>query len=228
MKPILFNTQMVRETLDDRKTATRMVANINPAIPCSYGEHEFVWDNFTGGQATGFVCRKCGFGVSRPHSKYPCGTSAFRPRYLPGDILYVPETWRVRNVLGDIARGDRTEEIEFKAGGDTVYIPAKDATPSFGAWHPSTHMPKEAARLFLRVTDVRVERLRDITVSGVEKEGIATVGQPGGDPFYTFKNLWNSTIKKAYLPFNGWDANPWVWVIEFERISKEEAQKGGA
>ena len=86
-------------------------------------------------------------------------------------------------------------------------------------WRPSIHMPKEAARLFLRVTDMRVERLQDIDDYGVLAEGLGV-----GDPF---DELWDSTIKPADLPLYGWDANPWVWVIELERVRNEAALKGG-
>ena len=82
-------------------------------------------------------------------------------------------------------------------------------------WHPSIHMPREAARIFLRVTDVRVERVQDIDDDGVVAEGLNI-----GDPF---DELWDSTIKPADRALYGWDANPWVWVIEFERITREEA-----
>ena len=83
-------------------------------------------------------------------------------------------------------------------------------------WHPSIHMPKEAARLFLRATGVRVERLQDIDDDGVVAEGLKI-----GDAFDV---LWDSTIKPADLPLYGWDANPWVWVIEFERCEKPTEQ----
>lgn len=85
-------------------------------------------------------------------------------------------------------------------------------------WRPSIHMPKEAARLFLRVTDVRTERLQDIDDSGVVAEGLE-IG-------CYFDDLWNRTIKPAVRTAYGWDANPWVWVIEFERISKETERHG--
>lgn len=78
-------------------------------------------------------------------------------------------------------------------------------------------MPKEAARLFLRVTGVRVERLQDIDDDGVVAEGLKI-----GDDFDV---LWDSTIKKDDLPLYGWDANPWVWVIEFERREKPEGDR---
>lgn len=216
MKPILFNTEMVRAILDGRKGATRRVADINPDIPCTNGEHEFVWDNFTGGKATGFVCRKCGFGVSPPHSRFPVGASFIRPRYFPGDILYVRETWRPFSAWNGSYNGC---EIEYKAGGIEKFDRIIAIPERSGRWHPSIHMPKEAARLFLRVTNVRVERLQGITEDQAKLEGFPNA--------FAFSALWNSTIPKDKLPVNDWNANPWVWAYGFEQISKEEAQKGG-
>ncbi len=101
-------------------------------------------------------------------------------------------------------------------------------------WQPSIHMPKEAARIFLRVTGVRVERLQDITLDDAIAEGCQGKFIGSGEcvgagweilPEDEFADLWDSTIKKSDLDKYGWDANPWVWVIEFERISKEEAMK---
>ena len=105
-------------------------------------------------------------------------------------------------------------------------------------WRPSIHMPKEIARTFLRVTDVRVEHLQDITDAKAKAEGIrgfwTGMGESGyavsadsrtffDGPIGAFASLWNSTIKPAELADYGWNANPWVWVYYFERISKEEA-----
>ena len=97
-------------------------------------------------------------------------------------------------------------------------------------WHPSIHMPKEAARIFLKVTDVRVERLQDMSEVDTAKEGIRTDIQTHrlDDPGFIenvggvelFKQLWDSTIKKEDIDLYGWDANPYVWVIEFERCEK--------
>jgi hypothetical protein len=91
-------------------------------------------------------------------------------------------------------------------------------------WHPSIHMPKEAARIWLKVTDVRVERLQEITPQGAWKEGarcscLHPVPDCAGNKT-AFVNIWNSTIKKADLDRYGWDANPYVWVISFERCEK--------
>jgi len=99
-------------------------------------------------------------------------------------------------------------------------------------------MPREAARLFLRVKDVRIERVQEITEEQARAEGaeplmLSTDGegvpdnertwQEVGPALWDFVRIWNSTIKPADRDLYGWDANPWVWVIEFERISKEEA-----
>lgn len=86
-------------------------------------------------------------------------------------------------------------------------------------------MPKEAARIWLKVTDVRVERLQDITSEQISREGVE-VEYPhvlnGEEKRYAFSTLWTSTIKKSDLDRYGWDASPWVWVIEFERCEKPE------
>lgn len=230
MKPILFNTEMVMAILENRKTVMRRVMIPHPYTECDHGGvHEFVTDDFGGKwKYTGFVCRKCGYGVSPPHCNYPVGTSFFRPKYQPGDILYVRETWRVRNVFGDIARGTRTAEIEFKAGGDTIFVPAFDHTPSYGAWKPSIHMPKKAARLFLLVNRVSVERLQDIDEQGAKAEGanycngkhVGVEEKIRRSAVERFADIWNKTIKPADIGLYGWDANPWVWVIKYEQCEK--------
>lgn len=239
MKPILFNTAMVNALLEGRKTVTRRIANINAEITCNDGttNHEFVPDNFnpTLDNPTGFVCRKCGFGVAAPHSRVPCGTSLFQPRYWPGDILYVRETWqkvRVRKPQRAVPADFSEIQYFYRADGE---IANSDDTPFL--WRPSIHMPKEAARIFLKVKSVRVERLQSITIEEALKEGCtglpcdcANRDEHGcvdcfntgwiEPPQLDFMELWNSTIKPADLPTCGWEANPWCWVIEFERCEK--------
>lgn len=111
---------------------------------------------------------------------------------------------------------------------------ATDEISGDAKWHPSIHMPKEAARIWLKVTDVRVERLQKITEDGCIAEGIypsncrgcnATFGcdacpDEGYNEVDGFADLWNSTIKKSDLDRYSWDANPWAWVIGFERCEK--------
>lgn len=225
IKPILFNTEMVQANLDGRKNNTRRIMKPQP-VDTEYCNHEMVTFNdmlpgYYDGDYT-CACRKCGYGVG------PSGESVFKPPYVPGDILYARETWRVRNVFGDIARGNRTAEIEFKAGGDTICVPAFGYTPSYGAWKPSIHMPKEAARLFLLVKNVRVERLQDIDEEGAKAEGanfcngkhVGIEEKMRRSAVERFSDIWNSTIKPADIDLYGWDANPWVWVIEYERCEK--------
>ena len=132
-----------------------------------------------------------------------------RSPYQHGDILYVRETWCKGSY------GNEKEKYYYKA----------DDNNFFCTWHPSIHMPKEAARIWLKVTDVRVERLQDITADSIRNEGLSSLAVHCGDMEIALKeweNLWNSTIKKSDIDHYGWDANPWVWVIEFERCEKPE------
>lgn len=127
-----------------------------------------------------------------------------------GDILWVRETWA-------------------KSMAGTFMYRADDKAIMVERWHPSIHMPREAARIFLRVTDVRSERLNDITDAQAKAEGVSMPLPAQKDPEYAeyiggyygaFADLWDSTIKPKDIPTYGWDANPWVWVIEFERCEK--------
>lgn len=133
--------------------------------------------------------------------------------YYPGDVLYVRETWR-----------------EHSPGFDNLFIYKADyADGSVNVkWHPSIHMPKEAARIWFKVTDVKVERLQDITEEQAIKEGITcfkydvNTGKEESAALDWFPIFWDSTVKKSDSDCYGWDANPWVWVIGFERCEKPE------
>lgn len=187
MKPILFNTEMVRAILEGRKTVTRRVVKPQPEgrpVPMT---KDSCWPGCFAIQGTEKVVR---------------------PPYQPGDILWVRETWSPVNVRPKryIYKADVARRI-----GEGVGLPL--------CWHPSIHMPKEAARIFLRVTGVRVERLQKITYDEAIREGADR-----GRALNNFEWIWNHTIKPADLSAYGWDANPWVWVFDFERISKEKAQ----
>lgn len=136
------------------------------------------------------------------------------PPYSPGDILYVRETW---------GEGYEDGTYIYKASDKLANHPMFKESSKL-LYHPSIHMPKEAARIWLKVTDVRVERLQDIDGKGCVKEGIEEEPlKDVGDEFVKgmFHDLWDSTIKKSDLDRYGWKANPWVWVIEFERCDKE-------
>lgn len=186
MKPILFNTEMVRAILDGRKTVTRRVIHI---------------PNY-------------GYFMTEP----PRVVS----RYQTGDILYVRETWTILPV---------TPGDNFRPSGVYYYRADGDMRPDRyrdNGWHPSIHMPKEAARIFLRVQDVHVERVQEITGAECVREGIPQESlKEVGEAFTVgqFADLWDSTVKPSDRALYGWDANPWVWVIDFERISRDEALK---
>lgn len=216
MKPILFNTEMVKAILAGLKTQTRRVVKGMPL-------HE---PHFTVDDGIPFACD--GDGEWHP-------AECFCP-IQPGDVLWVRETWRHAEgkmhlyEFGEIvATYDGHKGFEYRAGG--YYFPDgfTESDDEFhlseilsgGNWRPSIHMPREAARLFLRVKAVRVDRLQEITSGEAVAEGIQSkLRSPSeaADALIAFEELWNSTIKPADLSHYGWDANPWVWVIEFERV----------
>jgi len=192
--PILFKTEMVQAILGGRKTVTRRV------VKFTEGRNP----NWTGYKKGGLILYN---GKNEPCNK--------KPPYQPGDILYVRETWCKLPVTMD----------GRCCGYDVYYYKAdRELRPEGwrGAWKPSIHMPKEAARIWLKVTDVRVERLQDITEEQAEREGCYDYTSTANGFCY----IWDSTIKKSDLDRYGWDASPWVWVVEFERCKKPERMKG--
>lgn len=217
IKPILFNSEMVRAILDGRKSCTRRVVKPQPDE-----KHTFPL-----GFATDSTEKKevgCfGFGIN----EYGGSIQYAKPPYQPGDILYVRETWK-------------------KAPNGYYYYEdwQRDDIADVTKWKPSIRMPKEAARIWLKVTNVRVERLQEIKPVDVINEGaypdcwdcLNTYGESGSQCCYgteeecsqcdeammEWEKLWNSTVKKSDIDRYGWDANPYVWVIEFERCEKPE------
>ncbi len=213
--PILFNTEMVRAIPDGRKSCTRRVVKAQPDE-----KHTFPLGFITGStEKKDLGC--FGFGTN----EYGGSIQFAKPPYQPGDILYVRETvWQKIGYYLDIDGETKPSWYnEFK------YV-ASDEKPETGwnySWakRPSIHMPKEAARIWLKVIDVRVERLQEITIDDIRNEGLSSMAVHAGDmeiAIEEWKNLWNSTIKKSDLDCYGWDANPWVWVIEFERCEKPQ------
>lgn len=233
MKPILFNTEMVSAILDSTKTVTRRVIKFDTAYP----------------------------NAVRP-VKNPVGlmtaSKIIRPPYQVGDILYVRETFALYDCKKDCPALKHKDFPKCNGENTEFYIYATDGCVQSPCgvwempykWTPSIHMPKEAARIFLRVTNVYVERLQDsffksgstifvLLMEGVDigeqcRECIDTYGNPCciddesecgtlDEVRSDYSDLWNSTVKKSDLDKYGWDANPWVTVNEFRKISKEEA-----
>ena len=153
--------------------------------------------------------------------------------FSPGDILYVRETWtKLYYVDTDGYAHYYQTEYYYAADGVpdiTLFDPdGFEEDDQRIRWHPSIHMPKEAARIFLRVKNVRVEQLQEISGEDCIAEGCdADMLSDVGSEFIrgVFSGIWDSTIKKADLRRYGWDANPWVWVIEFERCEREEVKE---
>lgn len=235
MKPILFNTEMVRAILDNRKTVTRRVVKLKYSnthlemFTNKYGTLLIEKQNEEPGVTT--IRNPDG---TTTHTLLACVEKT--PPYSPGDILYVRETFF-----------EHKGRFYYKADGKHETLAKLGITFK---WHPSIHMPREAARIFLRVTDVRVERLRESffqcgpTIIHLQKEGvdigeqcrecIEAYGSPCcidsesecgmlDEVRSSFSDLWDSTIRPGIRALYGWGGNPWVLVTGFERCQKPEA-----
>ncbi len=216
--PILFNTKMVQEILGGRKTTTRRVMKPQPLY---YTGRRYI-----------FADDCC------PKKWEDCDNIIKTYHYQPGDILYIRETWAFMKCIdcdGDYAQGLQPcydfQAIEYDDGdsiSDGCFVYRADCkAPERIVWRPSIHMPKQAARIWLKVTDVRVERLQDMNGQDILREGVNCHVHPEahyfeGNQKMMFAELWDSTIGKTDLESYGWEANPFVWVIEFERCRKPE------
>lgn len=204
-KPILFNTAMVQAILEGRKTSTRRIIKGN--IP---NDAEWGFTFFTPKRNVSF---RGTFG-----GQY--GEKFYKPPYWIGDILYVRETW------ANTWTPDGEEGFVYRADGKPPEFPywGNEKQCKDEVWIPSIHMPKIAARIFLKVTDIKAQRLQDITENESRAEGI--IEKASYDEYtqkffnsdsdnykYGFGKLWNSC---GYKWPNSWSGNPWVWVIEFQ------------
>ena len=208
-KPILFSGEMVKAILDGRKTQTRRVMKPQPLF-------------YTG--------RKYIVPDDAPKKWHDCDdifAAGFCPYGQPDDILYVRETWADLRGMG-FGNDPQTDNpwnfayaADIKPGSDSDRI-----RKEYGVkWKPNIHMPREAARLFLRVKSVRVERVQDISEDDARAEGCSAGYETHGDGKFEdvteyewtakeeFADLWNSIYAKRGF---GWDINPWVWVVEFD------------
>ena len=201
IKSILFNkqisTEMVRAILDGRKTCTRRICK--DANECTVPDMEFYNADRRTYAVHNFADKEHTEQLSTAERTCPICT---------GDILYVRETWK------EAPKGYYYYE-------DWQRNDIADITK----WKPSIHMPKEAARIWLKVMNVRVERLQEISAESALAEGADKYIHTNGGldenmTITSFIGIWNSTIKKSDLDRYGWDANPYVWVISFERCEK--------
>lgn len=200
--PILFNTDMVRAILDGRKTVTRRICK--DANELTVPDMSF------------YDAEKRTYAVHNYSNKEHTDKLSIAERtcpICPGDILYVRETW------SELSFG-----YVYKVDGENI-----DHLGNVIKWHPSIHMPKEAARIWLKVKDVRVERLQNMCLDDFINEGVDVPNEAFNDPKnaygfakFRYSGIWTSTIKIEDNDRYGWKANPWVWVIEFERCEKPE------
>lgn len=198
MKPILFNTEMVRAILNGQKIQSRRIMKPQPIY---YVRGKYIFED---GQC--------------PKKWEQCDNIIDTYRYQKGDILYVRETW---------SEGWEEGTYIYKADDKLADNPLFEYSTKL-IYKPSIHMPKEAARIFLKVTNVRIANLQDITDEEAKKEGAnfkngKNVGwkeKMEKTAIQRFAEIWDKTIKKSELNIYGWSANPWVWVIEFERVKE--------
>lgn len=239
IKPILFNTEMVRAILDGRKTCARRVIKPQPQSRLCYtyaGSHKGCIGKWTypNKGAHEFLGEEYKLPENIKDEEL---SKRWNPPYHTDDILHVRETW---------SEGYEEGTYIYRASDKLADLPTFKESSKL-IYHPSIHMPKEAARIWLKVTDVRVERLQEMKPVDVIKEGaypdcwdcLNTYGESGSQCCYgteeqcsqcdevmmEWEKLWNSTIKKSDLDCYGWDANPWVWIIEFEQCEKPEGAK---
>ena len=209
-RPILFSAPMVRAILAGRKTQTRRAVKGSPG--------RVTWSPIVLNGYGGW-CDEHGRPAPCPYGK-------------PGDRLWVRETWQHSNFpLGPY---DESCSVFYRADYmDDPHGPDGEKSPEgkYRTWVPSIHMFRSASRILLEVTDVRVERLQDISDRGPQNdctaEGVFHCGMDvpryeewGASGFrssekYMYRQLWES-INSA----GSWDANPWVWVVEFRRADE--------
>jgi hypothetical protein len=194
-RPILFSGPMILAILDGRKTMTRRVIKRHPLIDAGFTDN-FIKD------PDNYVPNDCPFGV-------------------PGDRLWVREAWAQStegviyraNAVGDDSGEREGYWVDKNRKGDEWFIPGKIK------WRPSIHMSRSVSRITLEITGVRVARVQDISEEDCLAEGILMEEHYDGSLVPAYSGLWESLNAKSGF---GWDANPWVWVIEFGERTKTQ------
>ncbi|MED5757828.1 hypothetical protein VZ191_05530 [Enterobacter roggenkampii] len=220
---MIFNAEMVRAILDGRKTQTRRIMKVQPVLNGNF------YEVFGAGWSKGIKSVPAVPGHSLS-TKCPFGTV--------GDRIWVREAFRVMGCATDVARlmYKASERNSFTESTRTVPVASCTKQPS-QKWTPSIHMPRWASRITLEITDVRVERLNSIIEDDAAAEGVgsaiwfaatgvpedewSSLGEHGAERashINTFATLWESIYGAE-----SWQANPWVWVIEFRRVEGGEA-----
>ncbi|HBM2851238.1 TPA: hypothetical protein LU096_004086 [Enterobacter hormaechei subsp. xiangfangensis] len=202
---MIFNREMVRAILDVRKTQTRRIMKIQPSDGFHPTHNGYDLDLNAHWYTPGVVdkngylqpAKKDVFGIADENEGYTCPFGAV------GDRIWVRETF------------SQVPDHEEPAGCSAILY-AADGNGPYGKWVPSIHMPRWASRLTLEITCVRVERLRDLSEDDAKSEGITPPSGgvlPGWEYRINFRDLWMSIYGA-----DNWEANPWVWVIEFKVV----------
>lgn len=202
-RSILFTGEMVRAILAGQKTQTRRVIKVDPKWELDM----FAFENPVGTEAFNAMdTTGKNLVVKCPYGK-------------PGDRLWVRENWAV---LRDEDECSIQEITEMNAAGPPSLFYCDTADHTAGRWRPSIHMPRWASRLNLVITDVCVQRIQSIDYEDTRKEGDPwwgrqwpTFAEEKADLASWYRNLWDKINAKRGF---GWDANPWVWVVEFEVV----------
>lgn len=218
LRPIIFNDEMVRAILSGKKTQTRRALKL---LPSEKPNGKLVGDLGYPASLNWAWVEIITITGSKIYKKCPYGGI--------GDTLYVREGWRVSSGYDAL----KPSLVKVAMGGDYVGCVDYKATPRtgdfWGRWRPSIHMPKEFSRIWLKIVDIRAERLWGISEDDCKQEGIQSFLDGYRDygsredsfvgPRASFFSLWDSINEKRGY---GYDKNPWVWVVEFEKFEKIE------
>jgi len=246
-RPILFNGDMVNAILDGRKTQTRRVLKSQPDVHVDHFRH--VTTCAKTGRMEWQACNKANQPVYA-FQKKPCFVTEIAqfPYGQPGDRLWVRETFQGPLVdqeemekdptwIKDMSRYENPEHCAYRASGDSCEFFDAAIEETVQRWKPSIHMPRWASRIMLEIVSVRVERLQDISEADAMAEGCQAVEgcrwrtfaeAEAGIPMHqhTAKDAFSALWERINGP-DSWDANPWVWVIEFKRAQARKMVGGG-
>ncbi|WP_394515002.1 hypothetical protein [Pantoea sp. SGAir0215] len=220
-RPILLNAEMVRAVLDGRKTQTRRIMKVQPDSP-GYGLR-FITESFNN-RETGkyFWSQSDGCGTNKPRSKpFSCPFGAVGDRLWVRESFYEHGHWQGGGYDPEDSYFVSDKQVLYPADG--IQRPFERKREDFWRSRPSIHMPRWASRITLEITGVRVERLRELSEEDAKSEGVTPPAGgvlPGWEHRINFRELWMSIYGT-----DNWEANPWVWVIEFKRL--DNADKAG-
>ncbi|MFO3663608.1 hypothetical protein [Pseudomonas amygdali] len=206
-RPIVFSAPMVCAILKGRKTVTRRALKVQPHIDSSgnfcVGRSNYGQDIYGKTVTKHFVSSDCPYGQ-------------------PGDRLWVREAWQADAQVNEVAPRELShgEPIRYPADGASRQTGCSMITP--GKTRPSIHMPRWVSRILLEITDVRAERLQEISRSDIRAEGLECPPELASDDVSpNYRDWYPAAWRELWESINGadsWNSNPWVWVVEFKRV----------